>query len=326
MLVLFNPSMEIQSSSNYFDWTSLSLVELTGMTLSSRQIPQGLEQDIDIATLNFDSPIWITTPAKVKKLGVITKIITSIFDDPAGTIESGAYSNLDQIDNFSGRNPVSVNVTTLGNYGLLILDNTAKLIPPGNDTAKPVNWYSILDAYPGKFVAGLSQVRMTKPDGNEIVGYISLNPADDSTMQINFDRDTVPMDTLITDASGFNPRGTVDAVVNPETFNPRPIESNGSLGWPAVDSRYLILEDVASTAANGPDAWLNEDGSDFVAHANDIVCWNGGKWTVIFNSAETADLTYITNARTGVQYVWDGSSWMKSYEGIYTAGQWRLVL
>ena len=326
MLVLFNPSMEIQSSSNYFDWTSLSLVELTGMTLSSRQIPQGLEQDIDIATLNFDSPIWITTPAKVKKLGVITKIITSIFDDPAGTIESGAYGTSDQIDNFAGRNPVSVNVTTLGNYSLLILDNTAKLIPSGNDTSKPVNWYSILDAYPGKFVAGLSQVRMSKPDGNEIVGYISLNPADDSVMQINFDRDTVPMDTLITDTGGFNPRGTVDAVVNPETFNPRPIEPNGSLGWPAVDARYLILEDVVSTAANGPEAWINEDGSDFMAHANDIVRWDGAKWTVIFNSATTADLTYITNARTGVQYVWNGSSWMKSYEGIYTAGQWRLVL
>lgn len=326
LLVLFNPSMEIQSNTNFIDWTSLSLVELTGMTFSSRSVPQGLEQDIDIATLNFTSPIWITTPAKVKKLGIITKIITSIFDDASGTNASGAYKDFEDVDYFSGRNAVSIQATTLGNLGVLILDNTAKLIPQGSDGSKAVNWMSILDAYPGQFTAGLSQIRLKKPDGNEIVGYISLNPTDDSIMQINFDTDTVPMDTLITDLDGLRPRGTVDAIVNPETFNPRPENSNGSMGWPAIDARYLILEDVASTAANGPTAWNNNNGTDFTAYANDIIQWDGVQWNIIFNSQTNAGPTYITNARTGVQYVWDGESWMKSYEGIYTAIDWRLVL
>jgi hypothetical protein len=326
LLVLFNPSLEMQTSNNYIDWTSLSVLELTGMTFSSRSIPQGLEQDIDIASLNFTTPIWLTTPAKVKKLGVITKIITSIFDDPTGTNAAGAYSDPTEVDYFSGRNPVSIGYTTLGNLGLLILDNTAKLIPEGSNGNGFKNWMSILDAYPGKFTASLSQIRLIKPDGNEIVGYISLDPTDDSIMHVNFDQDTVPMDTLISDANNLNPRGTVDAVINPETFNPRPYLPNGDFGWPAVDARYLILEDILSDSSNGPEAWKNEDNSPFAARANDIIQWDGNKWNVIFNSANNSGLTYITNARTGVQYAWDGSSWMKSYEGVYTAGQWRLVL
>jgi hypothetical protein len=29
---------------------------------------------------------------------------------------------------------------------------------------------------------------------------------------------------------------------------------------------------------------------------------------------------------TGLQYLWTGSAWVKSYEGIYPAGSWSLVL
>jgi hypothetical protein len=98
------------------------------------------------------------------------------------------------------------------------------------------------------------------------------------------------------------------------------------MGWPAADALYLILEDVTSTITDGPTAWNNNNGTDFVAHANDIVQWDGVQWNVILNSQTNPGPTYITNARTGVQYVWDGESWMKSYEGIYTAIDWRLVL
>jgi hypothetical protein len=87
ILMLFNPSLEIQTTDNYIDWTSLSVVNLTGVTFSSRSIPTGTESEIDIATLNFQTPIWISPPVKVKRLGVITTIIQSIFNESAGTIE-----------------------------------------------------------------------------------------------------------------------------------------------------------------------------------------------------------------------------------------------
>jgi hypothetical protein len=67
---LFNPSMEIQSTDNFIDWTSLSVVELDSSRWSSRTIPSGTDDPIDVATLTFKLPIWISSPAKVKKLGV----------------------------------------------------------------------------------------------------------------------------------------------------------------------------------------------------------------------------------------------------------------
>jgi hypothetical protein len=437
MLVLFNPSMEIQTNNNFIDWTSLSLVELTGMTFSSRQIPQGLEQDIDIATLNFQSPIWLTTPAKVKKLGIITNIITSMFADAPGTVESGVYPDSENIDYFANRVSISISRKTLGNLGVLILNNTAKLLREGesysrSDTQQPgakglakqivvngvpvtnvkggtaisisgltdmppagsiikvggesytvvsysgdlanltvnieetitddlannsavflqnpstrpdnitvpvkfgpdVNWQSILDLYPGKFKAGLSTIRLTKPDGNEIVGNITLDPLDDAVMRISFDdQDTLPNNTDIVDNQNLYTRGTVDAIVDPTSFNPRPYLPNGALDWPATDYRLLILEDINQyTLPVDTDeswravAWRNRDNTNFSAKANDIVQWNGTQWNIILESEVNAGPTYITNTRTGVQYVWDGSAWMKSFEGVYTAGQWRLVL
>jgi hypothetical protein len=337
IVVLFNPSMEIQTSNNYIDWTSLSLLELENLNFSSRQVPQGLEQDIDICTMTFNSPAWITTPAKVKKLGIVTKIITSIYTELEGTAASEQPLVEGEIMGiYAGRTPVSVEVTTLGNLGILILNNTAKLVSPkdfhtdlNNVPLNPpinfgpnVNWNSILDRYPGQFIAGLSSIRLMKPDGTEIVGFISLNPSDDTTMQVNWDTDTIYMNTLLTDLNGNLPRGTIDAIINPQTFNPRPTLPNASLGWPATDTRYLIMEDITEDTI----AWQNQDSTYFTASANDIIQWDGAKWNIIFNAITSTSLIYITNARTGIQYAWNGTAWLKSYEGIYDPSTWRLVL
>ena len=83
--VLFNPAMEIQSTDNFIDWTSLSVVYQDGLTFSSRTIPQGTGNPIDIMSWKFYMPIWISTSAKVKKLGIIHKVIASIFKGSALT-------------------------------------------------------------------------------------------------------------------------------------------------------------------------------------------------------------------------------------------------
>jgi hypothetical protein len=341
MLVLFNPSMEIQTNSNFVDWTSLSLVELTNLVYSSRSVPQGLEQDIDIATLNFTSPIWLTTPAKVKKLGVITKIITSIFDDAQGDIVS-SYDEAGGAEYFTGRDAVSVSVTTLGNLGLLVLDGRARLIPPGTDGSVGVNWYSILDQYPGKFTADLSMIYTQSPDdGREMYGRIALDPDDETVMHVSWDSELRPNDYNIT------------AIIDPTTYNP---------GTPTGPVKYLILEDINTNIAagdddwrrdprntsyvpprysstgtlispeilgdayDGPDAWKQPDQSDFQARANDIIEWTGTEWQVLFESQAATSTVYITNQTTGIQYTWTGQEWLKSFEGLYTQGQWRLVL
>ncbi len=80
ILVLFNPALEIQSTDNYIDWTSLTTCDLQSVKWSSRVVPIGTDNPIDIATLTFTLPIWISSPAKVKKLGVVERIVANIFD------------------------------------------------------------------------------------------------------------------------------------------------------------------------------------------------------------------------------------------------------
>ena len=314
---LFNPSLELQTTDNYVDWTSLTVLQLKSTNWSSRQIPQGANQDIDILNLTFETPIWITPPAKVKRMGVITKIIANAFTNPQGTIVS-EYDNPNSFYSGLG-DPVAKVVVTPGDFELLVLDNVASLLKnniatAADDVTMPgntVNWRTMLDLYPGQFRANLSQIRLLKPDNTEVVAYISLDPFDERRMLLNIDPDTIPTNTVI------GSRGTIDAIVNPDTFNP---------GSPIAGTRYLILENINSNSTDGPTAWLQGNGDGFAATANDIIEWNGSVWNIVFNSLEVTELTYITNIYTGIQYKWDGGSWAKSFEGIYDKAAWRIVL
>ena len=78
ILMLFNPSLDIQTTDNYIDWTSLSVVYLDDVQFSSRQIPVGQDSPIDIASVTFSMPIWISPPTKVKKLGIVSRIVMSM--------------------------------------------------------------------------------------------------------------------------------------------------------------------------------------------------------------------------------------------------------
>jgi hypothetical protein len=100
---------------------------------------------------------------------------------------------------------------------------------------------------------------------------------------------------------------------------------------------YIILDQavpLGSTISyelfvneDGPDAWKNDDSSDFIAAANDVIEWDGEAWQVVFSAAENQDLLiYLTNIFTGTQYKWNGVNWAKSFEGEYRRGEWRLEL
>lgn len=322
---LFNPSLELQTTDNYIDWTSLTVLQLESTNWTSRQIPQGVEQNIDIMTMTFTTPIWITPPAKVMRMGIITKIIANVFSNEKGTIIT-EYDDINAVYTGLG-DSVFKTVVTPGNFELMVLDGVAGLLTNEIDTAagdvtmpgNTVSWLRLLDLYPGQFRAGLSTLRLIKPDGNEIVAYISLDALDERRMLLNFDTDTIPANTILT--SPVDIRGTVDAIINPETFSP---------GVPVTGVRYLILEninaDIGSPGYSGPSAWKNTDLTDFQAMANDIIQWNGVQWIVIFTSASTTAVTYITNSYTGIQYKWNGHQWSKSFEGIYDNLTWRLVL
>jgi len=92
IFMMFNPDLEFQTNDNYVDWTSLTVLQLENINFSSRSIPMGTETEIDIATLSFIAPVYISPPTKVKKLGVITEIINSVLNLDANTITLDGFN------------------------------------------------------------------------------------------------------------------------------------------------------------------------------------------------------------------------------------------
>lgn len=312
--VLFNPSMEIQSTDNFIDWTSLSVIYQDGLTFSSRTIPAGSGNQIDVLSWKFYMPIWLSSAAKVTKMGVIHKIIASIF-------QGNAITDMQDDDLLLGTRQ---KITPYG-YKILLLGNTLQLLPdgtpftPGNtslDTPtgpnSEVGWNSFLNVY-GNVKPGISQIWLQNPYmDTDIVGTIAFNPNDDRLLIYNIDTDSLPQNTL----------SVVNSVINPLQKGPsNSLEDNG-LPAPVVGQRYLIVEDIGSAANTfPPSAW-----GSLIAHANDIIEYDGNDWFVSFDSTILHTVQFVTNLTTNIQYRFDGKSWMKSYEGWYAAGDFSIVI
>lgn len=339
ILMLFNPSLEIQTTDNYIDWTSLSVVNLDDITWSTRTIPVGTESDIDVATLTFSTPIYISPPVKVKKMGVITNVIMSIFNEDTGTIDLGksmpeltAYVDKSDIEidsvistnadgtststSTAGNFADAISVTTYNDYDLIVLNGKAQIVDNGQTGA--VRWVQYFEAVPGQHVDDVTQIQLKRLDiDNSVNGTVSIDPTDDTVLNITWDIDTIPTNTLITGPALTS--GTVDYIIDPTTFNPTNIKAPGT--------RLLILNDIGDTDnADGPDAWKGISNVDFHAGANDIIEWSGNEWNIVFDASKTTETTFVTNLNTGVQYKWTGEDWLLSFEGEYRKGTWRIVV
>jgi len=318
MLTLFNPSLEIQSTDNFIDWTSLSVVELDSVTWSSRTIPVGTENPIDIATLKFSLPIWISPPAKIKKLGVVERVIASMYD-AQGDLVNAVVNNDLLLGTRQIITPYNYGVIVVGNRIQCINSLTVDLEQPVNDTLDPTQaipnsvlaWPAIIDLY-GVLRPGVSQLRLTQADESEVVGTITIDPSDSRFLLFDVDIDTVPQNTL----------APIDAIINPLISGPL----NG-LDSAIEGQRYLLTEDTGSTNNISPaEAWLGANGRPLIASANDIIEYRDGYWQVVFRASLQHGGQYVTNMTTGIQYEWNGDSWVKSYQGVYAGGTWRLVL
>lgn len=323
IVTLFNPSLEVQSTDNYIDWTSLTVLYLDRTVWSSRTIPQGTENPIDIATMTFSLPIWISSPAKVKKLGVVERIVAGIFDEQGDA--SNAITNNDLLLG-------TRQMFTPWNYKLVVINNKIQVlyeptvVPQGsyvnlNPTSivagSPLLWPAVLNAY-GVYRPGITQIRLNRPPiaspntVPSIIGTIVIDPNDDRLVIFTPDQDTVPQNTL----------APIDAIINPLVSGP-----GTGLPMPSTGTRYLFTESTGA-AANpyNPVAWLGTSGQPLIAEANDIVEYNGARWRVVFAAADETATQYVTNITTGIQYEWSNQQWTKSYQGVYPPGAWTLVL
>lgn len=412
IFMLFNPDLEFQTTDNYIDWTSLSVLYLENINFSSRTIPMGTESEIDVATLSFTAPIYVSPPVKVKKLGIITDIITSIFDREQGTISlegfnpptdgkawsangvtvlpDGTVVNQDSVaitstvSSGNGRldlsNPV---VASYRNFDITVQNGIAQLVLNRKLRVGEISWLNVLEAEaPAKYQNGISQIRLYRAElGTPIVGTFSVSN-DKFEISIDYDIDTLPSDTVIQGPVRNN--GSIDFVINPITWNPTSFKVpgvrallTGPIGG-KVERRFTQVEKttridsevsfnvvyshqvfvdgvpVATTSRNiddlyvidlstpidvnsvvryelylnedGADAWKNNNGSDFVADANDIVEWDGSSWHIVFDASENSTITYVTNLTTNQQLYWNNFYWQASVDGYYPRGTWELAL
>ena len=316
------------------------------MNWSSRQVPQGNETAIDVATLTLDTPIWISPPAKVKHLGVITNVVTSMFQN--SNTDYGGY--IDGLGNDLGGDTTTLSgqltndTVTISGYHIQVYNSQALLMGKNENAVPrepvltipirqgvPLVWDDLFSQHPGLYKAGSSRLFLLQPDGSYVIGTIAINELDPTILQVNWDSDTYSKDDLLIEniytdyiSVRTNSPGTFDAIIDPTTKGPR----GSGLPDPTLGIRYLIVEDIGSdTNEDGPDSWKSNAGDDFVAQANDIIEWDGEQWNIIFSSAQEADNHILqTNIYTGIQYAWNGVSWNKSFEGDYRAGEWRIEL
>lgn len=308
---LFNPALEIQSTDNFIDWTSLSVVFQDGLTFTSRTIPVGNSNPIDVMTWKFYIPIWISTSAKLKKMGVIQKIIASIF-------KGNALQDMQDDDLLLGTRQ---KITPYG-YKLLLIGNSLQILPaneafypPNVDLELPPNpdtdiyWSSVLNVY-GTIKPGISQIWLQNPFMNtDIVGTIVPDPLDDRLLVYNIDPDTLPQNTL----------DPVDSVVNPLVTGP-----GAGLPAPVNGTRYLIVDNL------GSEGTINPSWGTVVANANDIIEFDStsNEWFVSFDCLAATTVEYVTNLNTNIQYRYVNTegTWMKSYEGWYDQGDYSIVI
>lgn len=318
--VFFNPSLELQTTDNYLDWTSLSVIELKSVNFSSRSVPQGVDTEIDVCTLTFEIPVWITPPAKVKKLGIVKKIIANVFT------EEGAVKNIDDI--IYNNEPPQAR-TVLNSFSVVLLNaNNGQpydfnlTIQDPRKTAEvagleshngDISWWRIIELG-GGYKPG-DKIYFKLDSGYEIFGTYVIDQVNPRNLLVSLDPDSLPSNTEI--VSNFFPEGKtfVDAIIDPTRFNPTETPERKALGV-----RYLTLETVRHSTA-----WLNNDGSFTHMPDQSIIEWDGDFWVVVFDPSNAEVPTFVTNDKSGVQYRWNGEFWVKSFEGEYGPCEWGVL-
>ena len=303
ILTLFNPTIEIQSNTNPLDWTNITVVELIDIQWSSRSVPQGVDSQLDIATLIFQVPIWINPPAKVKKQSIIHGIINRIHLDESGELEYDKDMQ-DFFDQFSNLEEI---VVTPQDAQIDVTGNTISLLN-AHGINEGYSWKEFFEQY-GEFQASTSKIKLRRASDIEdstqdIVGTIAYNPTNDNQLIFTIDSATLPTNT----------QTAVLKIIDPQKNMP----GDGTLAGQQAGQRYLIINDIVDNSSN----W-----GTVTASANDIIEFNGIQWEVSFHASTNGTTPqYVTNSTTNYQYKWNGSEWIDTYQGQYKPGYWILNL
>ncbi|MDA9225134.1 tail sheath stabilizer and completion protein [bacterium] len=330
ILILFNPSLQLQQNSNPLDWSSLFEVELTDIQWSNRSIPAGVDETLDVATLTFVMPIWLNPPAQVKRQKIINSIIANVYKTTSVAdlgYDSDIYDFFRTLDG-----EMETQTITPNNYWVSIDGTEATLFktaPTGtpaesvydDGTMVKANWNDLLEVLApqsaGGTVAGASvdiadiplttgstlqlNINSDIESTSLITGTIVRSSIDTAKLVFTVDNDTLPTTT----------QTDVTRIVNPESNYP----GDGTIDTELTGQRYLLTNEIVG------DNW-----GSLSADVHDIVEYDGAKWIVSFDASSVSDTHYVKNLFTNKQYKYENSSWTSTHEGQYNPGYWKLNL
>jgi len=266
-------------------------------------VPQGTDDIIDVAAMNFTIPILINPPAKVKRQTLIHTILNEIK-------KLKGNQSLDWVEDNPMPNKQWV-ILTFENLKLQVRiegDRATILNKSGgltDDNGNLLSWETLLKPF-GELSPGISNIRLRRgadpaDPNNDIVAIITeLDTEHPNVAFINVDQDSLPNASL----------SAINAIINPTRVAP-----GKNLPASATGQRYLVLEDVPN----------NNYWGVVSAKANDVIEYNGSHWTTSFDSSSNTD-AIVLNTTTNLLYEWRAGQWISVFEGTYQNGWWRLYL
>jgi hypothetical protein len=299
ILTAIYPSFDIQNSQNALDWSALTTAYVEDINYSSRSIPIGTSDEIDVMTITLRIPIWLSPPAKIKQQKIINQIITNIND--TARVPGLIY------DSHAGNTYVQIIVTpeeqhiSVSNGVITYIQKEGQTDPTGNAYV----WSTFLKQY-GELRPSSSELTLlttTDINGPGVTGTFQIDPSNALNLLWQIDPSTLPANTL----------PAVNAIINPVLNYP----GDGSLPAAVDGQRYLLVHDIGNSVAWGT----------LSARYGDIIQYNVSlsRWVVSF-SAFGSPPQYVVNLQSGRQLKWTGSEWMLALDGVYGPGYWRLRL
>lgn len=298
IFLLFNPSLDFQTSGNPLDWTALNIITLNDILWDDQGVDRGTSDNINVLGLTFTAQCWINSPAQVTKQNLIQTVIERL----SGTIpdpEEGPQWQVVTPGDFN----VSVNgtqITLLGQGGNVLDQN-------GN----PYSWPQLIDEY-GELTANQSKIALRwvtdiTNSSLDIMGLISLNETYDNILDFAIINETLPIPTLV---------GVIN-VINPYVTSP-----GDGITSPLAGDRYIITEAIGH-AADSTVAW-----GSLIAGAGDIIEYDGSSWNDVFDASSSITLQFVNVSESNLLLRLEvgQTNWTDFVNTIFTNGYWNFML
>ena len=305
IMMLFNPSIDLQTSDNPLDWTAITFVEMQdAITWSSKTVPFGTDEQIDVASMQFLIPYWINPPAEVTRRKAIETIIVNMRSVAELPTDDSDYS-------WEQGDLLAQTIITPGNHVISVEGSEITLLGEGgvelDENGDVFSWEDLLLRF-SDFVENSSELIVKRkfgdPDG--VTGKISFSTTP-NILDWDINSTTLPEDTL----------DPINAIVNPMTTGP-----GVELPAAATGQRYLLAEDIAEDIVDPTVPW-----GTIIAAINDIIEFDGADWFLAFDSSAATSAEVITNTFTGKQFRWNTTTfnWELAVDGQYKPGTWKVI-